>query len=108
MINNLSTEDTSPPPKMFLITEELFVSHGSTTAIAFHYMNTTIKFGRSLSGKIYEVKKNLRVWIPRDNVPLEIRRRKLFFEIGMSRRKVGFQTVSRRDLLKIFVIISIS
>jgi hypothetical protein len=45
---------------MFLITEELFASHGSTTAITLHYMNPTIKFGRNLSGRIYEVKKNLK------------------------------------------------
>jgi hypothetical protein len=34
----LPAEDTSPPPKMFLITEELFVSRGSTTAIALHHI----------------------------------------------------------------------
>jgi len=45
-------------PKKSQTIEELFVSHGSTTAIAFHYMNPTIKFGRSLSRRIYEVKKS--------------------------------------------------
>jgi hypothetical protein len=36
IVNNLPAEDASPAPKMFSATDELFVSHGSTTAITLH------------------------------------------------------------------------
>ena len=60
IVNNLSTEDTSPSPKMFLTTIELFVSHGSTTAIALQYVNSTTKLSGSLSGWPYKVNENLK------------------------------------------------
>jgi len=41
VVNNLSAEDTSPPPKSLLVTEELLISHGVSTAIALHHMNPT-------------------------------------------------------------------
>ena len=58
VVNNLSAEDTSPPPKTFLVTEKLFMGHGSTTAIAIHYMKPVIEFERSLSRQSYQVNKN--------------------------------------------------
>jgi hypothetical protein len=41
VVNDLSAEDTSPLPKTLLVTEELFISHGSATAITLHYINPT-------------------------------------------------------------------
>jgi hypothetical protein len=60
VVNDLPTENTSPPKKTFLLAEELFISHGSATAIAVHIGNPTMKFEKSLSREIYQVNKNLK------------------------------------------------
>ena len=65
MVNNLPAEETSSSPKMFLTTEELFVSHGATHNGCTSCMKPTIKLGKSLSGWIHKFNKNLmRVGLP--------------------------------------------